>query len=290
MSGTLFVVGTPIGNLEDLTFRALRTLKDVDVIAAEDTRRTAKLLAHYEIRKPLVSVREHNERRETPRILERLKRGESVALVTDAGTPGIADPGARLVAAVREAGLRVVPIPGASAVATALSVSGFAADEFTFMGFPPRSGKEREDWFRRLKADPRVIVFFEAPHRIERTLSTLRETDVIRPIIVMRELSKIHEQLVLLPLLLADWQPDSRVFFTVVVVQTTQITIQSTKAVDVADLFGRLTELAGLPDNIALGIMEMTFHIPQSAVRKAVKRHRISVKQQNDQRQRDAPP
>src|SRR5687767_11619677 len=116
MSGTLFVVGTPIGNLEDLTFRALRTLKEVDLIAAEDTRRTSKLLAHYEIRKPLVSVHEHNEHREAPRILERIGRGESVALVTDAGTPGISDPGARIVDAAHRAGVRVVPIPGPSAV------------------------------------------------------------------------------------------------------------------------------------------------------------------------------
>ena len=176
MTGTLFVVGTPIGNLEDLTFRALRTLKEVDVIAAEDTRRTSKLLAHYEVRKTLVSVHEHNEHRETPRILERLGRGDSVALVTDAGTPGIADPGARLVEAAHRAGVRVVPIPGPSAVATALSISGFNADEFVFMGFPPRSGRAREDWLRRLKGDSRVVVFFEAPHRIARTIADLSDT------------------------------------------------------------------------------------------------------------------
>src|SRR6186997_2323188 len=165
MAGALYVVATPIGNLEDLTFRALRTLKEVDLIAAEDTRRTSKLLAHYEIRKPLVSVHEHNEHRETPRILDRISRGESVALVTDAGTPGIADPGARLVEAARRDNVRVVPIPGPSAVATALSISGFSADEFAFMGFPPRSGKDRARWLRRLTNDSRVVVFFEAPHR-----------------------------------------------------------------------------------------------------------------------------
>src|SRR4030095_15254301 len=125
MNGTLFVVGTPIGNLEDLTFRALRTLKEVDAIAAEDTRRTIKLLTHYQIRKPLVSIREHNEARETPRLLRRLGAGESIALVSDAGTPGIADPGARLVRAAHESGIQVVPIPGATAIATALSASGF---------------------------------------------------------------------------------------------------------------------------------------------------------------------
>src|SRR5690348_4824846 len=128
MPGTLFVVATPIGNLEDVTFRALRTLREVDLIAAEDTRRTRKLLSHYDIHRPLVSVREHNEARESARLVSRLARGESIALVSDAGTPGIADPGARLVAAARAAGVRVVPIPGPSAVTAALSASGFPAD------------------------------------------------------------------------------------------------------------------------------------------------------------------
>ncbi len=196
MTGTLFVVGTPIGNLEDLTFRALRTLKEVDVIAAEDTRRTSKLLAHYEVRKTLVSVHEHNEHREIPRILERIGRGDSVALVTDAGTPGIADPGARLVEAAHRAGVRVVPIPGPSAVAAALSISGFNADEFVFMGFPPRSGRAREDWLRRLKGDSRVVVFFEAPHRIARTIADLSDTTVKRPILLGKEITKIYEILV----------------------------------------------------------------------------------------------
>jgi 16S rRNA (cytidine1402-2'-O)-methyltransferase len=162
MPGTLFVVATPIGNLEDLTFRALRTLKEVDLIAAEDTRRTSKLLAHYEIRKPLVSVREHNEAKSAARLVERLAAGESIALVSDAGTPGIADPGARLVAAVRAAGLPVIAIPGASAVAAAISICGFDASEFVFMGFPPPGGTARADWFERLDAETRPVVFFEA--------------------------------------------------------------------------------------------------------------------------------
>src|SRR5262245_37123538 len=137
MAGTLFVVATPIGNLDDLTFRPLRTLQEVDLIAAEDTRRTAKLLAHYEIRKPVVSLREPNDMRGTPRLLDRVAAGESIARVSDAGTPGIADPGARLVRGAHERRLRVVPIPGPSAVATALSVSGFSGDQFVFAGFPP---------------------------------------------------------------------------------------------------------------------------------------------------------
>ena len=195
MAGTLFVVATPIGNLEDLTFRALRTLREVDLIAAEDTRRTAKLLAHYEIRKPLVSLREHNETREAPRLIRRLQAGESIALVSDAGTPAIADPGARLVRAVREAGLPVVPIPGATAIATLLSASGFSGDQFVFMGFPPASGAARDRWLHQLAREDRVVLFFEAPHRARRTLEDVLDS-VKRPIVVGRELTKVNEELV----------------------------------------------------------------------------------------------
>ena len=281
MSGTLFVVGTPIGNLEDLTFRALRTLKEVDLVAAEDTRRTSKLLAHYEIRRPLVSVHEHNEHRETPRILERIGRGESVALATDAGTPGIADPGARLVQAAHAVGVRVVPIPGPSAVATALSVSGFSADEFVFMGFPPRSGRQRDDWFQRLKSDPRVAVFFEAPHRIERALSDIVTHEVKRPIIVCREITKLHEQLVILTGTAGDLPMPTKGEFTVVVGQEALGSHRQGDDFDVVDIFGRLSEKAGLSEEMALRIIDRTFHLSPALVRKALKRHQISVKQQN---------
>src|SRR6476660_5920797 len=195
MPGTLFVVATPIGNLEDLTFRALRTLREVDLIAAEDTRRTAKLLAHYEIRKPLVSLREHNEVRETPRLLEQLAAGKNIALVSDAGTPTIADPGARLVRSAHERQLPVVPIPGPSAVITALSVSGFSGSQFVFLGFPPSSGSARSRWFEELAAERRVSVFFEAPHRIRRTLADLNSCLVNKHILVARELTKRFENL-----------------------------------------------------------------------------------------------
>jgi 16S rRNA (cytidine1402-2'-O)-methyltransferase len=193
-AGTLFVVATPIGNLEDLTFRALRTLREVDVVAAEDTRRTAKLLAHYEVRTPLLSVREHNEAREAPRLIDRLRAGASIALVTDAGTPGISDPGARVVRAVRDAGLKVVPVPGPSAVTAALSVAGCPADEFIFRGFPPPAGASRTAWFDDLASDPRPSVFFEAPHRVERTTGELRAKLSGREAFIFRELTKIHEE------------------------------------------------------------------------------------------------
>jgi 16S rRNA (cytidine1402-2'-O)-methyltransferase len=281
MSGTLFVVGTPIGNLEDLTFRALRTLKEVDLIAAEDTRRTSKLLAHFDIRKSLLSVHEHNEHREIPRILERIGQGESVALVTDAGTPGIADPGAHLVRAAYRAGVRVVPIPGPSAVATALSVSGYSASEFVFMGFPPRSGREREQWFHRLTNDPRVLVFFEAPHRIDRTLTDLQTLKVIRPIIVCREITKMHEQLVFLSNESPAWRPLSKGEFTIVLGPGDASDAETAEQIDVVDIFGRLMEQAGLSEATAVHILDKAFNVGPSTVRKALKRHRISVKQQN---------
>ncbi len=199
MAGTLFVVATPIGNLEDLTFRALRTLREVDLIAAEDTRRTAKLLAHYEIRKPMVSLREHNEFRETPKLIARLLAGENIALVSDAGTPGIADPGARLVRATREAGLTPVPIPGPSAVTAALSVSGFDASQFVFMGFPPPKGSDRLLWMSQLKAESRMVVALEAPHRIRATVDDICNILAKRQIITLREITKINYELAVWP-------------------------------------------------------------------------------------------
>lgn len=194
MPGTLFVVATPIGNLEDLTFRALRVLKEVDLIAAEDTRRTSKLLAHYGVSKPLVSLHEHNEHREAPRLVARMAAGESVALVSDAGTPAISDPGTTLVRLSRDADLQVVPIPGPSAITAALSVTGLAAVPFTFLGFPPASGQDRARWFDSVSDAPGVAVFFESPHRIRRTLQEMGSLK--RPIYIHREISKIHEELV----------------------------------------------------------------------------------------------
>jgi 16S rRNA (cytidine1402-2'-O)-methyltransferase len=196
MAGTLFVVATPIGNLEDLSFRALRTLKEVDLIAAEDTRRTAKLLAHYRVSKSMLSLHAHNEHREAAKVIARLKAGQSVALVSDAGTPGISDPGQFLVREAHRHQIRVSPIPGPSAVAAALSTTGLNADQFAFLGYPPRSGTDRSEWFEELRLSPRTVVFFEAPHRISRTLADLAAYLVNRQIFVHREISKIHEELV----------------------------------------------------------------------------------------------
>jgi 16S rRNA (cytidine1402-2'-O)-methyltransferase len=196
MPGTLFVVATPIGNLEDITVRALRVLREVAVIAAEDTRRTAQLLARHGIKTPTTSLHEHNEARKSRAILARLEHGEHVALVSDAGTPTIADPGADLVRQARAAGYRVEPIPGPSAVMAALAVSGLAADAFTFLGFPPSRSKARKDWFAALRQATGTVVFFEAPHRIRQTLADLQASVGDVSVSLGRELTKVHEQLV----------------------------------------------------------------------------------------------
>jgi 16S rRNA (cytidine1402-2'-O)-methyltransferase len=196
MPGTLFVVATPIGNLEDITGRALRVLREASIIAAEDTRRTAHLLARYAITTPTTSLHEHNEARKTGSLIARLERGESIALVSDAGTPTISDPGHTLIKAAIEAGIRVEPIPGPNAAIAALAVSGLPTDSFSFLGFPPTRSKARSDWFERARSIGGTIVFFEAPHRIRETLDQLRREVGDCQVAVCRELTKVHEELV----------------------------------------------------------------------------------------------
>ena len=195
MPGTLYVVATPIGNLEDVTLRALRILREVSVIAAEDTRRTARLLQHYSISTPTTSLHKHNEGLRAPALLERLAAGESVALVSDAGTPVVSDPGADLVASAHAAGIRVEPIPGPSAVLAALSASGLPAEHFLFLGFPPVKAKDRKLWFVSLAEQDVTTIVYEAPHRIRQTLSDLLESLGDHRIAVGRELTKAHENL-----------------------------------------------------------------------------------------------
>ena len=196
-AGTLYVVATPIGNLEDITLRALKVLKSVQLVAAEDTRRTGILLRHFDIKVSIISVHEHNERGRVEKIAARLAKGESVALVTDAGTPGVSDPGATLVGAIRGAGFRIEPIPGASAVSTAISAAGISSEGFTFLGFPPIRGKDRRKWLGALVETiaHRAAVFFEAPHKVRKTLEDL-DSLVDYPIFVARELTKLHEELI----------------------------------------------------------------------------------------------
>jgi 16S rRNA (cytidine1402-2'-O)-methyltransferase len=196
MPGTLFVVATPIGNLEDITVRALRVLREVAVIAAEDTRRTAHLLARHAISTPTTSLHEHNESKKTPALIARLLKGDDVALVSDAGTPTISDPGSHLIRQAIDAGIRLEPIPGPSAAMAALAVSGLPTDTFTFLGFPPIQSKPRIAWFDRLRSIGGTVVFFEAPHRIQDTLRALHQIAGDCQVAIGRELTKTHEELV----------------------------------------------------------------------------------------------
>jgi 16S rRNA (cytidine1402-2'-O)-methyltransferase len=194
-SGTLYLVATPIGNLEDITYRAVRVLREVSAIAAEDTRHTGKLLAHFQITTPQLSYHEHNQHKRIPEILERLQQGQSIALVSDAGTPAISDPGVPLVAACGAAGLSVVPVPGACAAIAGLIGSGLPSDRFCFEGFLPAKGQERRDRLTDLAQEPRTAMVYEAPHRLRETLQDLaQQCEPDRPIAIARELTKRYEQ------------------------------------------------------------------------------------------------
>ena len=196
MPGSLYVVATPIGNLDDMTVRAVNTLKSVTLIAAEDTRRTGLLLRHFGIPTRTTSLHEHNETEKVPALLAKLTGGADVALVSDAGTPLVADPGQRLIAAAVEKGIRVIPIPGPSAVLAALTASGFPADEFVFAGFAPSRSKDRKSWLEGLSREERTVVFFEAPHRVAATLREASELLGERPIVIARELTKLYEEII----------------------------------------------------------------------------------------------
>jgi 16S rRNA (cytidine1402-2'-O)-methyltransferase len=193
-SGTLYLVATPIGNLEDITLRALRTLRECDVVAAEDTRHTGLLLKHFEISKPLISYFQFNEARRSEEIIERLRRGEKVALVTDAGTPGISDPGERVVQAAIRAGLRVESVPGPSALVAAITASGLPTDEFHFIGFLPHKPGRRRKRLEALLHIPGTVAIYESPYRIERLLRELEELFPARQVVLARELTKRFEE------------------------------------------------------------------------------------------------
>ena len=195
MTGTLYIVGTPIGNLEDMTFRAVRVLREVAMIAAEDTRVTRKLLAHFDIATPTMSYHRHSGPAREAQVTALLREGKDVALVSDAGMPGISDPGQTLIAACLVEGIPVIPIPGPSSVITALSVSGFNTDRFRFLGFLPRARKERLALLRDSLAQPDTCAAFEAPHRVTETLADLAALAPAHPVLVARELTKVFEEL-----------------------------------------------------------------------------------------------
>ncbi|MCI6926478.1 16S rRNA (cytidine(1402)-2'-O)-methyltransferase [Butyricicoccus porcorum] len=193
-TGTLYLVGTPIGNLEDLTYRAVRILKEADFVAAEDTRVSGKLLHYLEISKPLVSYHEHNRKQRGPELVQRMLAGETCALVTDAGMPAVSDPGEDLANLCHEAGIPVIPVPGACAAVCALAQSGLPSGKWCFEGFLPPTGKQRRERLEVLKTEPRTCIVYEAPHRLRMTLRDLAETLGDRRVSLARELTKLHEE------------------------------------------------------------------------------------------------
>jgi len=218
-SGKIFIVGTPIGNLGDITLRALDTLKSVDVVVAEDTRRTLKLLNYYEIKKPLVSYHKHNEKKRSVELIEMLKSGKDIAVVSDAGMPGISDPGRELIKKAWEEGIGIEVVPGVSAVTAALSITGFESTPFIFYGFPPARGKERKRFFKELGGEKLTIVLFESPARFRKTLKDILEHLGNRRIVVARELTKIHEEIFrgTVEEAIARWQGDVKGEITIIV-------------------------------------------------------------------------
>ena len=196
MKGKLYIIATPIGNLEDITLRALRTLKEVDIIAAEDTRQTLKLLNHYEISKHLISYHRHNEEEKSNYLIEKLKEGQNIGLVSDAGTPGISDPGEEVIRKAIEEGIEVIPIPGACAMVNALVCSGLDTNEFSFLGFLPLNKKSRKEKLDEIKNETKTVILYEAPNKMKATLKDLKEYIGNRRIVLARELTKIHEEFI----------------------------------------------------------------------------------------------
>ena len=196
MNGKLYIVATPIGNLEDITLRALRILKDVDIIAAEDTRQTLKLLNHFEISKPLMSYHRHNEEIKSNILIEKLKKGNNIALVSDAGTPGICDPGEEIIKKSIEEQIEVIPIPGPCAMINALIASGVDTKEFCFLGFLPLNKKLRKEKMEEIKNAEKTIIIYEAPHKMKNTLGDLKDILKDRKVVLARELTKVHEEFI----------------------------------------------------------------------------------------------
>ena len=275
MPGTLYVVATPIGNLEDVTLRALRVLREVSVIAAEDTRRTSRLLQHYSISTPTTSLHAHNEEGKTPSLIDRLDRGDSVALVSDAGTPVVSDPGARLVAAAHAAGVRVEPVPGPSAALAAVSGSGMGGDGFLFVGFPPARAGARREWLARLAVEPRPLVLYEAPHRIRATLEDMLVALGDRTVALGRELTKLHEELVVRPISgHLERIGEGRGEYTLVVGSATSQAVEAPSAERLGVEFGQLTENGTMARRAAIKQLAVKYGLSARQVYGLVERGR----------------
>jgi 16S rRNA (cytidine1402-2'-O)-methyltransferase len=279
MPGTLYVVATPIGNLEDVTLRALRVLREVSVIAAEDTRRTARLLQHYSISTPTTSLHEHNEHVRSQGLIERLTAGESVALVSDAGTPVVSDPGVRLVASAHAHGIRVEPVPGPSAAVAAVSAAGIPGDGFLFAGFPPSRSKARKEWLHSLREERRPLVLYEAPHRILATLRDIASELGDRTVAIARELTKSHEDLAVRPI--ARWldaPPLQRGEFTLVISGLARTTGGASEVPDdgaISLFFGHLTDKGALSRRDGLKATAKHFDISARDVFAAIERVKL---------------
>ena len=194
MKGTIYLVATPIGNLEDITFRAIKTLKEVDIIAAEDTRHTLQLLNHFEISKPLISYHRHNEETKTENLINMVLEGKNIAIVTDAGTPGISDPGEEIVKEAIKNQIQIIPIPGACALINSLIVSGISTKEFSFFGFLPLNKKNRKETLEKIKKERKTVILYEAPHKLQNTLQDILEKIGNINACLVRELTKLHEE------------------------------------------------------------------------------------------------
>ncbi len=277
--GTLFVVATPIGNLEDITLRALRVLREADLIAAEDTRRTAKLLVRHGISTATISFHEHNARARLPLLIERLQGGADVAVVTDAGTPGVSDPGAELVHACRDEGIPVDPIPGPSAPMTAAMASGFPLVPLTVLGFVPARSSDRLRWLSTVSAIDHTCVFFEAPTRIGRMLEDAGSLMGNRPIVVARELTKLHQQLVFGTVLdVKAHFPSPRGEFTIVLGpwKAPHVGVFPASDHDIADEFWRLAESGIHSRREAVALVAKRFDKSQRDVYLAIERAKSS--------------
>ncbi len=270
MKGTLYLVATPIGNLEDITFRALRILKEVDVILAEDTRKTLKLLNHFEIKKPMISFYRHNEGVKIEQVLGMLEEGKNLALVSDAGTPAISDPGEDLVRALIENEINIVPIPGAVAAIQALICSGFDTARFAFEGFLSINKRCRKERLEELKNEERTMLFYEAPHKLTRTLEALKETfGPDRRIVLGREITKIHEEMMRMTVQEAiDYYAENDVKgeFVIVVEGTPKVVEEVTETVE--ELMERYLE-EGMDKKEAMKLVAKEKGISKSEVYKA---------------------